>query len=191
MGTMSRDDTEITLYSTRTLDTLFRVSDALCIVVGFWFAADVFPRVNVDGSLFLATAITCLVFLLVGELTGLYRGWRGVATYREVAAACLNWLYSLGVLLAVGFLTRYTDQLSRLALAVAAAAIMVLLIKSRLAVRALQRWYRTHGYGIRRFAIAGVNELGIRLARNLEDSPELGHGVLQISLASDRVVQFP
>ena len=146
-----------------------------------------FPRVDADQTLLLAAAVTCLVFLLVGELTSLYHGWRGVPLYREVVSASLNWLYSLGILLAVGFLTRYTDELSRIALLSGAASVIVLLILSRVTVRSLQRWYRTHGYGTRRFAIAGVNDLGIRLARNLEDSPELGLELL--GFFDDRAVQ--
>ncbi len=157
-----------------TVDTLFRVSDTLSIVAGFAVAAKVYPQIYVDDNYFLAAATTCLVFLLVGELTGLYRGWRGVATYREVASACLNWMYSLAVLLAIGFLTRYTDQFSRVGLVTGATLITALLTSSRVGVRALQRWYRTQGYSTRRFAIVGVNDLAVRLARNLEDSPELG-----------------
>jgi putative colanic acid biosynthesis UDP-glucose lipid carrier transferase len=109
-----------------------------------------------------------------GELTGLYRSWRGVSIYREVVAAEITWAYSLAALLAVGFLSRFTDMLPRAGLVVAVVSVGFLLAASRIALRLLLRFVRSHGYNLRRFACVGVNELAIRLARNLESSPELG-----------------
>jgi putative colanic acid biosynthesis UDP-glucose lipid carrier transferase len=59
-------------------------------------------------------------------------------------------------------------------LVLATITILVLLALSRMAVRYVQRSLRSQGYNARKMAVVGVNELGIRLARNLEDSPELG-----------------
>ena len=154
-------------------DGLLRVSDAAAVLLGFLAAAQ-YPRVNVNTQYWLAAAITILVLFTIGEFTALYRNWRGVATYREIATAVLTLVYSFGILLAAGFLTRYTDHMSRVGMGIGLTTISALFAVSRLSVRCLQRWYRSHGYGSRKFAIVGVNELAVRLARNLEDSPEFG-----------------
>ena len=160
-----------------TVDSLLRVSDAICVLIGFAAVAQ-YPRASVDTHFWFAAAVTVIVLSILGEFSGLYRNWRGVALHREVAAALLTWLYSLGVLLAVGFLTRYTDMFPRVGLVVGVATIASLLTVSRISARGLQRWVRSQGYSTRNFAIVGVNELGIRLARNLEDSTELGMQLL-------------
>ena len=49
-----------------------------------------------------------------------------------------------------------------------------LIIAGRITTRALQRTLRSLGYNARTFAIVGVNELGFQLARNIEESPEMG-----------------
>lgn len=150
-----------------------RLGDTFSVLAGFAAAAGC-PGVQIDSHLFLATAIGVILHGMFGELTGLYRSWRGVALHREVGTALLTWGYSLAVLLAVGFLTRYTDQLPRSGMIIGSSAVTVFLASTRTLVRILQRSLRTNGYNLRRFAIAGVNDLGIRLARNLENSPELG-----------------
>lgn len=155
------------------VDSLMRVSDATCVAVGFWAGA-LHPKTVVDASYFLAAAVTVIVVFLIGELIGLYRSWRGVATFREIAAAEFTWVYSVAALLAIGFLTRFTDQLPRLASIVIVAAVATAFAMTRLGIRWLQRTLRAHGLNTRKFAIVGVTQLGIRLARNMEDAPELG-----------------
>jgi hypothetical protein len=83
---------------------LLRVSDATAVLLGFLAAAQ-YPRVNVDSQYWLAAAITIVVLFTIGEFTALYRNWRGVGTYREIATAVLTLFYSFGILLAIGFLT--------------------------------------------------------------------------------------
>jgi len=154
-------------------DGLLRISDAVSVLVGF-FAAAQHPHMDVDVSYWFAAAVTIVVLMLIGEFTALYGVWRGAATYREVGRAQATWLYSVGILLAAGFLTRYTDEVPRGGLVVGVTTVALLLGLSRLGLRALQRWFRSNGHGLRKFAIVGVNDLGIRLARNLEHAPELG-----------------
>jgi putative colanic acid biosysnthesis UDP-glucose lipid carrier transferase len=165
------------------MNSLARFGDGACVLIGF----------VVTEFLFLAAAIAVILQLLFGELTGLYHSWRGVSMHREVATAILTWTYGLAVLMVLGFITRYTDHLPRTGIAVGAATVALLLAMTRGAGRFLQRSLRAHGYNLRKFAIVGVNDLAVRLARNLEDSPELG---LQLAgffddRPSDRTVDLP
>ncbi len=155
------------------MNSLARFSDGASVLGGFAVAASC-PGVAADSQLFLAAAIAVILQLLFGELTGLYRSWRGVSMHREIGTAVLTWSYGLAVLLVIGFMTRYTDLLPRSGMVVGAGTVGLLLGMTRGAARFLQRSLRVHGYNLRRFAIVGVNDLAIRLARNLEDSPEFG-----------------
>jgi putative colanic acid biosynthesis UDP-glucose lipid carrier transferase len=49
-----------------------------------------------------------------------------------------------------------------------------MLIVARVLARKFQYWLRGRGYNTRGFAVCGVNDLGIALARNIEYSPEMG-----------------
>lgn len=155
------------------LDALMRVSDAGCVAAGYWVAAW-HPTTQVNNGFLLAATTTVLVLFLTAEVTGLYRSWRGVPTHREISAALWTWGYSVSLLLAIAVLTRFTDQLPRLSLVAGVATIAFLLSATRFGLRWLQRSLRSQGLNTRQFAIIGVTDLGIRLARNLENSPELG-----------------
>jgi putative colanic acid biosynthesis UDP-glucose lipid carrier transferase len=154
-------------------NSLARFSDGASVLAGFAVAAAC-PGVPIDSQLFLAAALGVILQLLFGELTGLYHSWRGVSLHREIATAALTWSYGLAVLLMIGFLTRYTDAIPRSGMLLGATATTLLLAVSRAGGRFLQRSLRVHGYNLRKFAIVGVNDLAVRLARNLEDSPEFG-----------------
>jgi putative colanic acid biosynthesis UDP-glucose lipid carrier transferase len=161
------------LHERSIIHSLLRVMDAGSICIGFATAL-LHPDVHLEREFVMATALAIIALHFIGELTGLYRSWRGASLYREIAVAEITWAYSLGVLLAVGFVTRYTDILPRFGLLFPALSIGMLLASTRVAVRFLQRTLRVHGHNMRQVAIVGVSELGIRLARNLEASPELG-----------------
>ncbi len=155
------------------IDALLRASDAGCIGLGFAVAA-MYPKTLVDANYFLAAAVTVITVFLIGEIVGLYRSWRGVAIYREIAAVELTWVYSTAALLVAAFLTRFTDHLPRAALLIVVAVVAILFAATRIAIRMVQRSLLARGINTRKFAIIGVTNLGIRLARNMEDAPELG-----------------
>ncbi len=155
------------------VDALLRASDAGCIGLGF-AAAAMYPKTPIDASYFLAVTITIITVFLIGEIVGLYRSWRGVAIHREIVAAELTWLYSATALLVVAFFTRYSDDLPRTALLIVVCAVAALFAATRIVIRMLQRSLLAKGVNTRKFAIIGVTELGVRLARNMEDAPELG-----------------
>ena len=114
------------LHEQSLMNSLARFSDGACVLIGF-AVAGFCPGVLMDSQLSLAAAIGVILQLLFGELTGLYRSWRGVSMHREVATAIMTWGYGLAVLLVLGFLTRYTDQLPRSGIAVGAATVALFL----------------------------------------------------------------
>ncbi len=150
-----------------------RLIDAASILLSLSIAATFQEEVSREHWLFVG-ASAIVFYYLAGEITGLFRSWRGVASDRELMCAFLTWLYTLAGVLLLGFLTRYVDVVARstfVAWGILGASFIVLLrIVSRWCTHAL----RARGWNARGFAIVGVNELGFQLARNIEQSPEMG-----------------
>ena len=62
----------------------YRSADALVIMIGWWVASFCPAWSQTDSSYALAMTVTILVFQMVGEITGMYRNWRGVNVDKEV-----------------------------------------------------------------------------------------------------------
>jgi putative colanic acid biosysnthesis UDP-glucose lipid carrier transferase len=155
------------------LELAHRLLDAAAIVGGLLAAAVLSGRELAKDDA-LAAAVAIIGFYVVGEITSLYRSWRGIAADRELLCAMTTWGGTLLVLLAAGYATGYSAGLPRRfagAWAIAAPAIILAL---RLFVRAALSGLRRNGINTRSFAIIGVNDLAFRLARNIEQAPEMG-----------------
>ncbi len=115
-----------------------------------------------------------VVFYLVGEATGIYRSWRGVSLDREVLCAVLTVTITAPILLTLGVWSGHSDNIPRGLLLLWAVATATMMVVDRTLLRGLTHFLRLRGYNTKRFAIVGINELGFTLARNIENSPELG-----------------
>ena len=76
----------------------YRGADALVIVCGWWIATRLL-NTSVDVRHAFATTITIVVFHFVGEITGMYRNWRGVNVDKEVMCAILTWLITAPIVI--------------------------------------------------------------------------------------------
>ena len=149
-----------------------RLADGAAIGLGLGLACVASQAEATDGLLAAATAI--IVFYLFAEFTGLYRGWQGVPTEREVLCSLVTWLYTLPLCLAAAFLADRSGALPREVVVAWSLLAPALVGISRIGLRWLQYVLRARGFNTRGFAIVGVNELGLRLARNIDSSPHLG-----------------
>ena len=122
----------------------------------------------------ITAAVAIIVYYLLAELSDMYRSWRGVSENREAAAAIFCWGCTVVALLILAFITKHTATFSRISMVLWFAYTPVLIIAGRIVTRWVQRKWLSLGYHARKFAIVGINELGFRLARNIQDSPELG-----------------
>lgn len=155
------------------LHALYRLADSASVLLGLAIALQV-TRTPLYQQHLLAAAAGMVVFFLAAEFSGLYRNWRGVATERELICVLITWGGTLLALLTIGFATRHTDLHARSLIAAWFAITPFMIAATRLSVRGVQRALRIRGLNTRGFAIVGVNELGVQLARNIENSPELG-----------------
>jgi putative colanic acid biosynthesis UDP-glucose lipid carrier transferase len=154
---------------------VYRLSDAACILAALAIAAiEAQARWTTTEHYFLAGLSAIILYYLVAELSGMYRSWRGASTQREIITLLFVWGVTVFLMLAWGFISKHTQEFSRLALFTWSVVAPVLMIFCRLGIRLLQRILRTLGYNSRSFAIVGVTELGFQLARNIEQLPEMG-----------------
>ncbi len=119
-------------------------------------------------------AFTILVHHAVAELSGLYRSWRGSRLRREIGCVLLTWAYAVPVLLGIGLLTRYNAEFSYETKLVWLFTTPALMVAARIVLRKAQQRLRARGFNTRSYAVCGVNELGIQLARNIDSAPEMG-----------------
>jgi putative colanic acid biosynthesis UDP-glucose lipid carrier transferase len=155
------------------LGVWYRLADAICIVLGLLLATWRELSTMVEHYV-IAAAVAIIVYSLLAELGGMYRSWRGVSAGREILGVAACWACTVFSLLTLAFATKYTDQFSRISVVTWFLATPLLIVFARTATRSLQRLLLRWGYRTKRFAIVGVTELGFQLARNIEDSPEMG-----------------
>jgi putative colanic acid biosynthesis UDP-glucose lipid carrier transferase len=126
------------------------------------------------SELLTISAATILVYHVVAELSGLYRSWRGTRLRREIGCVLLTWAYTVPALLGVGLVTRHNADYSYESKLIWIITTPAAMVAARIILRKIQQRLRARGFNIRSYAVCGVNELGIQLARNIERAPEMG-----------------
>jgi hypothetical protein len=155
------------------LYSLHRLADAAVICLAVRLAVGQTESTGLPELLTISAA-TILVFHVVSELSGLYRSWRGSRLRREIACVLITWCYTVPILLGIGLVTKHNADFSYESKLVWLLASPAAMVAVRIVLRKIQQRLRARGFNIRRYAICGVNELGIQLARNIERSPEMG-----------------
>jgi putative colanic acid biosysnthesis UDP-glucose lipid carrier transferase len=154
---------------------LYRMTDVASIIAGLAIASlQAQAQWTTAEHNVLAGFSAIVLYYFVAELGGMYRSWRGVSAQREIISLLFVWICTAFLLLGWGFITKHTQEFSRLALFTWAVVSPAMMICFRLGIRLLQRILRMLGYNSRSFAIVGVTELGFQLARNIERLPEMG-----------------
>ncbi len=119
-------------------------------------------------------AIVVLVYFLAAEFTGMYRSWRGASLERELLCVLGTWLLALAILLPLALWLRVHHEWTARSTLFWILSAPAAMSAGRLIFRSALRWLRAQGINTRGFAILGVTELGMQLARNVEKSPDLG-----------------
>jgi putative colanic acid biosynthesis UDP-glucose lipid carrier transferase len=154
------------------LGSLYRLVDGLSVAGGLAIAVSITGGRRADYLLLGAGAL--IVHYLLAEFAGMYRSWRGVSTSRETAAAICTWFSSFAVLFGVGFSTGHWSLFSPQLLGGWVLSAALLLVVSRGLLRTAQKSFWLRGMNTNGCAIVGVTDLGIQLAQNISQMPELG-----------------
>lgn len=160
-------------FSESLLYSLHRLIDAavICATVGLAL------RHTADSSisdLVTIAATSIVVHHLIADLSGLYRSWRGARLRNEIVCVVVTWAYTVPVLLGLGLVTQYNAEFSYLTKIVWIFGTPAAMTLARIVMRKVQQRLRKSGFNTRSYAVCGVNELSIQLARNIQSAPELG-----------------
>ena len=134
-----------------------------------------------------ALLATCLIFVLCGEVLGIYRKDRCNTPDRELASVLANWCVSLCLLACVAFFAREGYDYARggmLAWVILGGSSIAL---ARMILRVLLESLHNSGWAVTKCAIVGVNPLGLQLLDNIKQNP--GSGLQLVGFFDDRAQQ--
>jgi len=155
------------------VDVVYRLLDAVAIVSAALFATRYTDNEHLE-NLAVVGATTLIIHTIAIEVSGLYRSWRGSRLSLELWCVLLNWMYTAPAVLGIGLLTKFNAEFSYHTKVAWLIATPLMMIGGRVFLRMILKSLRKRGFNTRRFAICGVNQLGLQLAQNIESSPELG-----------------
>ena len=155
------------------LDFLQPAYDAAAIMASLaivrWSQAKAF-----DEMMLVLGLISIIVFLLAAKLTGLHRHSETSGTSRDLSNVVVTWGFTIMVLAMLGFVTRYSESVSRSVILLWFVLVPALIGLGRVCSEILQHGFLRKGIGTRRVAIAGRNPLGIQARENIDNEPALG-----------------
>ncbi len=144
----------------------YRFVDA-AVIAGTLAAAAVHSPPQPIHNWVMAGLVAVVLFYLLAEVTG-------ATPDRELVCLTCTWGLTVLGLVVVDTVCRPPLEYTRRSLFVWSLAAPAAMALCRVLVCGLMRVLRARGLNTRRFAIVGVNPLGIELARNIEASSHLG-----------------
>lgn len=164
--------------------TLLRFVDCV-IIVGTYSLSRWLLGQEISDLSMAAGMLGAILYLLVAEATGIYRVERTGSPDRDLAVLTLNWVCTLTALLAFAFFLKMGASFSRVSFAAWGILGLSILSWNRMFLRAILETIIRSPYRQRRFAIAGMNPLGLQLAQSIQNNPM--QGLSFIGFFDDRI----
>jgi putative colanic acid biosysnthesis UDP-glucose lipid carrier transferase len=158
------------------LPAIRRVTDIAIVGSSLYFSQSVIGQSPSDSTA-IASLAAVLVYLIVAELTGAYHIDYRCPPGRELLRVMGSWLLSLAILAMLAFFTRHGEEFARSSILSWAALAAIGLGFLRMVVRATAELLSARGWGVRRCAIVGYNQLGWSLAANARSTPASGMSI--------------
>ncbi|TWU65663.1 undecaprenyl-phosphate glucose phosphotransferase [Crateriforma conspicua] len=128
----------------------------------------------IDDKVVIAGMIATVVFLLLSQLTGLQRKFGSGSADNEMSGLAVTWTLTVLVMSMIAFATRYGQEFARSVILAWIIVAPSMIGFFRMSIRLVQNAMNRRGIGVRRVAIAGFNQLGLRTAHNIEQDPSIG-----------------
>lgn len=156
------------------LEVFYRVSDISIIILTLMIIHALYHRAG-NFDLYLYPAIIGSIFFsLAGEINRLYRSWRGALICQQANRIIQAWLVTLMGLFLVGFVTKTSEDFSRVVMGFWIITVPVAIIVWRVILNRFFFYIRKKGRNTRKTAIAGAGDLGIRVAQAIVREPSMG-----------------
>jgi len=158
-------------------ELIYRTVDILVILFTLFLGSPYTNFYNLEGYI-IAGLSAVVIFGLVGRFTEIYTSWSGRPLRDEFFRITVAWLLTFLTLVFIAFVTKTTEQFSRVVLVAWLVATPLLLILSRYLLRQIFAHLRRLGVNNRNVAIVGMTQNGLHFARDLENRPEFGYHVV-------------
>jgi len=127
------------------------------------------------------TTLALVVFvltLLVFHYMDVYRSWRGQSYVNEFAVIARAWLIEAGLIMFLLFVFKHTDSFSRFVLLVWFSLTPQVIFLGHVVIRKMLRFFRARGKNMRSAVIVGAGDLGLSLAKYIDEIPWAGVRVI-------------
>ena len=158
-------------------ELIYRTVDILIILLTLFLGSPYTNFYNTEGYL-IAGLSAVVIFGLVGRFTDIYTSWSGRPLRDEAVRIIIAWLLTFLSLIFIAFITKTSEQFSRVVLTAWLVATPMLLIFARFLLRIIFAHLRQLGINNRTVAIVGMTQNGFHFARDLENKPEYGYNVV-------------
>ncbi|MEE9325997.1 MAG: undecaprenyl-phosphate glucose phosphotransferase [Cocleimonas sp.] len=158
-------------------ELIYRTVDILIILFTLFLGSPYTNFYNIEGYL-VAGLSAVVIFGLVGRFADIYTSWTGRPLRDEALRITLVWLVTFLSLVFIAFVTKTSEQFSRVVLVAWLVATPILLIIARFLLRQIFSHLRRLGVNHRSVAIVGMTQNGLNFAMDLENKPEFGYDVV-------------
>ncbi len=165
--------------STTTMCLLQRLADIFVILSTFW-ASNYLYGANFQQYQWLAVSWVLVLFLIFSEVKGLYHSWRVSSLSGEILTILGLWLSVIGSLIVIAFLTKLSDELSRVVVLLWIVTAPTVLVLVRISVRSWLRLVRREGRNSRALAFAGVGDMSRKLNEMVGANPWMGINIVGV-----------
>ncbi len=161
------------------LGMLHRLLDGAIILAVLWLCGYLY---HVDFYRYqgLAAAWAIVFFMFFAEIKGVYHSWRLDSIRSEAIRVVGVWVAMLCTLIVVAFMTKISDQFSRVVIVAWGLGTPVVLVLLRILVRSALRLLRREGRNSRTLAFAGAGDTCRKVAAMIEAAPWMGLNAIGI-----------
>lgn len=160
--------------NSNTFAAFYRLID-VCLIQILLYVAVVSQHHIYTSSDFVLSLAAAVAFAMIAESISLYRSWR-VGMFAELTFYTLvSWMGALTIVIVGLFLTKASENYSRITLVLWMMSGVFALVGWRYAFKILLSGLRKRGRNTRRIAIFGLSDTGIRLAQQTQLHPEIGY----------------
>ena len=157
-------------------ELIYRLVDILVILMPLILGALYTNFYNAQGYL-VAGLSAVVLFGLYGRFTEIYTSWGGRPIHDEAGRIIAAWLLTFLSMVFIAFISKTSEQFSRVVLLAWLLTTPIVLILARLALRQFFSHLKRLGLNNRSVAIVGMTENGLRFARELENNPDFGYRI--------------
>jgi len=158
-------------------ELIYRLIDVSIILMTLFIGSPYTNFYNIEGYL-IAGMSAVMLFSFVGRFMDIYTSWSGRPLRDEAVRIGMTWLITFLSLVFIAFVTKTSEQFSRVVLLAWLIITPLLLILARYILRLIFAHLRRLGMNNRTIAIVGMTQHGLHFARDLENNPDYGYHVV-------------